>query len=155
MSIRQPVKVAIPEAAFAGLEVQVRMAPAGVTMCKVTCAELTPTVSPPASWTATTGWALNGTPPVELEGFEMNASWVDGPEVAKLFPTAAVVALNAALAEPSGAMARAAIESTAVAIPVCRQWAGRNLPTDGMDSLWFARDPTVVWGMASGRYSKS
>jgi hypothetical protein len=73
-------------------------------------------------------------------------------------PAAPVVALNAALAEPSGAMAKAAIESTAAAIPVCRPRAGRNLPTtDGMDSPspWFPAGATSVWVGASARFSGS
>src|SRR5450631_1800066 len=72
LSIRQPAKVATPAEALVGFEVQVRVAPAGVTMFRVTGAELRATVVPLASWTATTGWVPKATPPVELEGLDVN-----------------------------------------------------------------------------------
>lgn len=51
-----PAKPATPEAAVTGFVVQVRTAPAGVVMVKVTVAVLVVMVFPPASWTAATGW---------------------------------------------------------------------------------------------------
>jgi hypothetical protein len=86
-----PAKVATPETALAGFVVQVRTAPAGVVMLKVTEAVLEATGLPPASWTATTGWVAKTVPPVELEGLVVKASLAAGPEVmVKLALTAEV-----------------------------------------------------------------
>ena len=98
MSILQPAKVATPEAAALGLAVQVRVAPAGVVMVRVTEAALVVTVLPPASWTATTGWVANAMPPVEPEGLVVKASLVAGPTVmVKLALTALVSPLEVAV----------------------------------------------------------
>jgi hypothetical protein len=52
----QPVKVSTPATAFLGFAVQVRVAPAGVVMVRVTEAVLVVTVLALASWMVTTGW---------------------------------------------------------------------------------------------------
>jgi hypothetical protein len=156
LSIPQPAKLAIPAEALRGFEVQVSVAPAGVTMLKVTCAELTATVLPSAAWTITAGWVMNGTPPVELEGLDVNERWVAGPETAQLLPVVPVVALNAAPAEPRGAIARAAIDSIEAATPRCGLCPCRSLlTTDGTASPWFPGVPVAVWVAASARHSGS
>src|SRR5450631_3094437 len=71
-----PAKLATPATALAGFAVQVRVAPAGVVMTRVTGAVLVVTVWPPASWTATTGWVPKAMPPVEPEGFVVKPSLV-------------------------------------------------------------------------------
>ena len=98
MLMLQPAKVATPEAAFLGLAVQVRVAPAGVVMVRVTGALLAVTVLPPASWTATTGWVAKAMPPVEPEGPVVKASLVAAPTVmVRLVLTALVSPLAAAV----------------------------------------------------------
>ena len=56
LSMLQPVKPAIPEEALTGFWAQVRTAPEGVVMLKLTGAVLPVMVLPPASWIATAGW---------------------------------------------------------------------------------------------------
>ena len=92
LSMLQPAKLATPEEAFVGLAVQVRVAPAGVVMVRVTGALLVVTVLAPASWTATTGWMAKTLPAVvEPEGVAVKASLVAGPTVmVKLALTALV-----------------------------------------------------------------
>jgi hypothetical protein len=77
----QPTKVATPATAFAGFVGQVRTAPAGVVMLRVTAAVPLETVLPPESWTATTGWVPKAVPPLELEGFAVKPSLVADPTV--------------------------------------------------------------------------
>ena len=77
---------------------QLRTAPAGVVMLSVTCALLLVTVLPPASWTATAGWAVKTVLSPELEGLMVKASLAAGP-------TATVnVALKAVVSEPDVAV---------------------------------------------------
>lgn len=97
MSIRQPAKVATPEEAGVGLPVQLRVAPAGVVILRVT--EFVPVVVlPPESWTATTGWLAKAIPPVELGGLVVKASFVAVPTVMlKLVLTALVSPLAVAV----------------------------------------------------------
>jgi hypothetical protein len=75
----QPAKVATPEEAALGFVVQVRVAPAGVVMLRVTEAVLEVTVLPTASWTVTTGWVPKAVPPVELDGLVVKTSFVADP----------------------------------------------------------------------------
>ena len=91
MLMAQPAKVATPETALVGFVVQVRTAPAGVVMLRVTDAVLEVTVFPPASWTVTTGWVGKGMPPVELEGLVVKATLVAGPEEIVKLALAALV----------------------------------------------------------------
>lgn len=60
----QPATVATPATAVLGFGVQVRVAPAGVVMARVTAAVLV-VVLPPASWTVTTCCVPNALPPVD------------------------------------------------------------------------------------------
>src|SRR5450631_4092193 len=83
----QPAKVTTPATAFVGFVVQVRVAPAGVVMLRVTEALLVVTVLPPASWTATTGWGPKALPPVEPEGLVVKASLLAEPKMVKLVLT--------------------------------------------------------------------
>ena len=77
---------------------QVRVAPAGVVMARVTGALLLVTVLPPASWTVTPGWAVKAVPPVELDGLVVKASLLAGPTVmVKLVLSAVVSPLAAAV----------------------------------------------------------
>jgi len=87
----QPAKVATPEDVVLGFVVQVRVAPAGVVMVRVTEALLVVTVLPKTSWTATTGCVPKITPPVELAGFVVKVSLVAVPALmTKLVLTALV-----------------------------------------------------------------
>src|SRR5450631_2180227 len=87
----QPAKVATPEAALVGFAVQVRAAPAGDVMLRLTKAVLVVTVLPPASWTATTGWAAKAMAPGEPAGLVVKASLVAEPvAMVKLVLTAVV-----------------------------------------------------------------
>jgi hypothetical protein len=77
--ILHPEKTAVPAAAVTGFAAQLRTAPAGEpVMPRVTGAVLA-VVLPPASWMATTGWAVKATPPVEAEGCPVNPSLVAAP----------------------------------------------------------------------------
>ena len=77
---------------------QVRVAPLGVVMLRSTEAVLVVTVLPPASWMATAGWAANGVPPVEFDGFVVKPSLVAGPTATvKLALTALVSPLAVAV----------------------------------------------------------
>jgi hypothetical protein len=79
----QPAKVADPATPLLGFAVQVRMAPAGVVMVRVT--ELVPMVRfPPASWMATTGWVAKAVAPVDADGFVVKASFAAAPKMLKL-----------------------------------------------------------------------
>ena len=75
----QPENALTPAVAGTGFVVHVSAAPPGVVMVRVTGAELLVTVLPPASWTATTGWAEKAMPPVELVGLVVKPSFVAGP----------------------------------------------------------------------------
>ena len=98
MSMLQPVKEAAPVTVFAGLDVQLRTAPAGVVMLKVTATTPVVTVLPPASWTATTGWVAKAAPLVELDGLAVKASFMADPTVmVKLVLTALVSPLPVAV----------------------------------------------------------
>jgi hypothetical protein len=81
----QPEKLATPlETVLESPPVQLKVAPdvpVEEVIDKVTTVELSPvTVFPPASWTATTGWVGKFTPPVELDGLVVKASFVAEPE---------------------------------------------------------------------------
>jgi len=76
LSILQPAKLARPPAAFCGLAVQARVAPAGVVMASVMLVVAEVTVRPPESWTVTTGWAVKTAPPVAGDGLVVKASLV-------------------------------------------------------------------------------
>jgi hypothetical protein len=88
--IRQPTNVATPATALLGFVVQVRVAPAGVVMLRVTPTVLLLTVRPPASATVTTGWTENATPPVPSEGSVVTSRLVAAPKMLKPVLTAAV-----------------------------------------------------------------
>ena len=79
MSILQAAKVADPEAALVGLAAQVRVAPPGDVMVRVTEALLVVTVLPPASWTVTTGCVAKAVELAELEGLVVKTSLLAGP----------------------------------------------------------------------------
>jgi hypothetical protein len=73
LSIAQPANVSTPDAAFFGFAVHDNVPGPpleGVppVIDNVTEAELPVTVLPPASWTVTTGWLANATPPVPPPG---------------------------------------------------------------------------------------
>ena len=91
MSMVQPAKLATPEMATFGFVAQVRVAPAGVVMERLTEAVLPVTVLPPASWIATTGWVAKTVPPVAPDGLVAKASLVAAPTlIVKLALTSAV-----------------------------------------------------------------
>ena len=86
-----PAKEATPATADLGFAVQVRTAPAGVVMLRVTEAVLEVTVLPPASWTATTGWVAKAMPAMVSEGSVVKSSALAEPTViVKLALTAEV-----------------------------------------------------------------
>jgi hypothetical protein len=77
----QPAYVTTPATAALGFAVQVRVAPAGVVMLRVTEAVLPVTALPPASCTATTGWVKNAMPALENEGLVVKTSLLAAPTV--------------------------------------------------------------------------
>jgi hypothetical protein len=94
--ILQPAKVATPATAFIGFVVQVRVAPAGVVMVRVTEAVLLVAVLPAASWTVTTGFVPKGVPALEPEGFVVKASLLADPALMVRLVLVALVRLLAA-----------------------------------------------------------
>jgi hypothetical protein len=90
-----PAKVATPDAALSGLEVQASEPDEG--MSEIDALEPVTTL-PLASSTLTTGWALKATPLVELPGDVVNTSWVADPvAIEKEFEVAPLKPLEAAL----------------------------------------------------------
>ena len=100
MSTLQVAKVASPATAAFALGVQVKVAPPGVVRARDTVVVLVVTVLPPASCTATTGWAAQlvlETPP---PGCEVKPSLLAAPTViVKLLLTAGVSAPSVAVSE--------------------------------------------------------
>ena len=77
---------------------QVRVAPAGVVMVKVTDAVLVVTLLPFASWMVTPGCAAKLVlTAVEVDGLVVKATWVAGPKMVTLALTALVRPLEAAV----------------------------------------------------------
>jgi len=97
LSILQLVNVARPDEALRGLVWQVRMAPAGVVMVRVTEALLLVTVEPFASWTVTTGWVAKLVLLAAPEGLVVKASLVAVPAIVKLLLRALVSPVAAAV----------------------------------------------------------
>jgi hypothetical protein len=76
----QPANVATPATAFFGFVVQTS-APDGLVIVNVTALTSVVTVLPPASWIVTTGWVVNGAPPIAPLGWVVKANFADTPTV--------------------------------------------------------------------------
>src|ERR1700694_2659009 len=77
----QPAKEATPATAAFGLDVQARMAPAGVVMARVTLELLPVAVLPPESCTVTTGWVAKTVELAEPTGCVVKANLAAMPEL--------------------------------------------------------------------------